>query len=132
MNKDNAVNIGKININSIEWYVPDYKVSIQQETILMNHMVTKTSTELKYVERSVFMKQVNTHRLWTFELGIQEGVNVPIWIIISCQQRDGQNLQNLNNDTFLRPPVTSVQCALGTEKNTDPATLLNRDDDEYN
>ena len=26
------------------------------------------------------MKEVNTQHFWTFELGTQEGVNVPIWL----------------------------------------------------
>ena len=26
------------------------------------------------------MKEVSTQNFWTFELGTQEGVNVPIWI----------------------------------------------------
>ena len=30
------------------------------------------ATELQYSERSVFMKQVNTPTLWTFELGTQK------------------------------------------------------------
>ena len=42
------------------------------------------------MERSVFIKEVNTQNLWTFELGTQEGVNVPIWINIGFQQRDRQ------------------------------------------
>ena len=41
------------------------------------------------------MKEVNTQKLWSFELGTQEGVNVPIWIIIGFQQRERQYPQNL-------------------------------------
>ena len=28
-----------------------------------------TPTELRYIERSVFMKEVNNQKLWIFELG---------------------------------------------------------------
>ena len=52
------------------------------------------------------MKEVNTQNLWSFELGTQEGVNVPIWIILGFEQRERQESQNLANDTFYRPPVT--------------------------
>ena len=38
----------------------------------------------------------------------------------------------MNNDTFYRPPVTSAQCNIGTEKYTDSAILLNYNDDDYN
>ena len=49
----------------------------------------------------------------------------------SIQQRDRQNSQNLNNDTFYSPPVTSTQCIIGTEKYPDPGILLIYDDDYY-
>ena len=43
-----------------------------------------------------------------------------------------KDTQNMINDTFFRPPVTSTQCIIGTEKCPDPAILLNYDDDDYN
>ena len=61
------------------------------------------------------MKEVNTQKLLTFELGNQEGINVPKWIIVGCHQRDRQDSQNLNNDTFYRPPVTNAQGIIETE-----------------
>ena len=129
MNKADATNIGKI---KIEWYVPHHTPSIQQQTILSNQNLKKLPTELQYAERSVFMKEVNTENLWTFELGTQEGINNPIWIIVGFQQRHRQDSQNQNNDTFYRPPVTSAQCIIGTEKYPDSSILLNYDDDDYN
>ena len=116
LNKADATNIGKIKINSIERYVPHHTPSFQEQTILSNQIVKKLPTEKQYAERSVFMKEVNTQNLWTFELGTQEGINNPIWIIVGFQQQDRQDSQNQNNDTFYRPPVTSAQCIIGTEK----------------
>ena len=97
----------------------------------MNQIVNKVPTELQYVERSVFMKEKITQKLWSFELGTHEGIIIPIWIIIGFQQREIQDSQNMNNDTFYRPPVTSAQCIIGTENYPDPAILLNYDDDDY-
>ena len=77
MNKADATNIGKTKINAIEWYVPHYTQSISYQAILSMQILSKTPTELQYVERSVFMKEVNTQNLWSFELGTQEGINVP-------------------------------------------------------
>ena len=77
------------------------------------------------------MKEVNIRNLWTFELGTQEGINVPIWIFVAFQQNDRQNDQNLNNDNFYRPLVTSAQCIIGTEKYPDSSILLNYNDDDY-
>ena len=97
----------------------------------MTQIQKKTPTLLHYVERSVFMKEVNTQNLWIFELGTQEGINVPKWIFVAFQQSDRQNDQNLNNDTFYRPPVTSAQGIIGTEKYPDSGILLNYNDDDY-
>ena len=125
LNKANATPDGKVIINAIEWYIPHYTASMSQQTVLSIQILYKTPTELQYIERSVFMKEVNTQNLWNFELGTQEGINVPIWIIIRFQQLDRQNSQNENNDTFYRPPITSTQCIIGTEKYPDSAILLN-------
>ena len=45
--------------------------------------------------------------------------------------KERQDSQNLANDIFYRPSVTSVQCIIGTEKYPDSAILLNYNDDEY-
>ena len=131
LNKDNAINFGKSKINAIEWYVPQYTTSIPQQAVLSDQVLGKVPTELQYVERSVFMKVVNTQILWTFELGTPEGMNVPIWITVGFQKRERQDSQNLNNDTFYRPPVTSARCVIGTEKYPDSTILVNYDDDDY-
>ena len=132
LNKDNATILGKVKINAIEWCVPHYTASMTQQAVLSHQIVNKIPTELQYMERSVFMKEVNTQNLWNFELGTQEGISVPIWIIIAFQQQDRQSSQNENNDTFYRPSVTSAQCIIGTEKYPDSGILLNYDDDDYN
>ena len=97
----------------------------------MNQIMKETPKELRYPERSVFMKEVNTQNLWTFELGTQEGINVPIRIFAGFQQNDRQHDQNLNNDTFGRLSIISAQVIIGTEKYPDSAFLLNYIDDNY-
>ena len=131
LNKGNAINYGKIKINAIEWYVPLYTPSMQQQSILSIQIINKTPTQIQYPERSVFMKEVNTQNFWTFELGTQEGINIPTWIFVVFQQNDRQNDQNINNDAFVSFPVICAQVVIGTEKYPDPAILLNYDDDNY-
>ena len=131
LNKGNAINNAKVRINAIEWYVPHYTPSIQQQAILSKRIINKTPTQIHYVERSVFMKEVKTQNLWTFELGTQEGINIPTWIFVAFQQNDRQHDQNLNNDTFIRLPVISAQVVIGTERYPDSAIVLNYDDDDY-
>ena len=77
------------------------------------------------------MKEVNTQKLSTFELGTQEGINFPIWILVGFRRRERQVSQNFSNDNFHRPLVTSGQSNIGTDKNPDSAILLNYDDDDY-
>ena len=129
MNKTIATNSGKFKINAIEWYVAHYTPSMQQQSILSEQILNKIPTQTQYPERSVFMKQVNTHKFWTFELGTQEGVNIPTWIFIAFQQNDRQHDKNLNNDTFVKLPVISAQVISGTQRY--PAFLLIYGDDDY-
>ena len=131
LNKDNAINNGEIKINAIEWYVPHYTPSMQQQSILSKQIINKTPTEINYPERSVFTTEVNTQSFWTFELGTQEGINIPTWVFVAFQQNDRQHDQNLNNDTFVRLPVISAQVVIGTERYPDSGILLNYDDDDY-
>ena len=131
LNKDNAIANGRIKINAIEWYVPHYTPSMQQQSIISKQIINKTPTEIKYPEKSVFMKKVNTQNFWTFELGTQEGINIPIWSFIGFQQNDRQHDENLQNDTFVRLPVISAQVVIGTERCPDSAILINHDDDDY-
>ena len=133
LNKDNAINKGKTKINAIEWYVPHYTPPppMQQQNILSKQILNTTPTETKNPERSVFMKEVNTQNFWTFELGTQEGINIPIWVFVVFQQNDRQHDQNLNNDTFVRLPIISAQVDIGTERYPDSGILLNYDDDDY-
>ena len=131
LNKTIETTIGKIKINSIEWYGPHSTASLKEQGTKMKQIRDKTPTDIRYVEGFVSMKEVNTQNLWSFELGTQEGVNVPIWIIIGFTQRERQDSQNLAKDTFSWLPVTSTQCTIGTENYPDSAFLLNYIDDDY-
>ena len=115
LNKANAINNGKFKISSIEWYVPHYTPFMQQQTILSTQISNKTPTQLQYPEKCVFMKEVKTQKFWSFELGTQEGINIPTRIFVVFQQNDRQQDQNLNNDFFVRLPVISAQVVIGTE-----------------
>ena len=97
----------------------------------MNQNIDKIPTEFRYIEGSVFMEEVNTQKLWTFELGTHENMNVSMGNIVGFQQRDRQYSQNLANDTFCRLTITNAQCNISTEKYPDSAVLLNYDDDDY-
>ena len=130
---DNAADIAdaRIDIDHFHWYGPHYTPSFQQQGILSKQISSKTPTKFRYIERSVFMEEVNNQFLWKFEICGEESTNVSVWIIIGFQQKNRQDSQNLNNDTFCRIPVTSCQCITGTEGYPDSGMLLNYDDDDY-
>ena len=69
-------------IDQIHWYVLHYTASIPQQGILSEQILRKIPTEIRYFERSVFMKEVDNQNLWNFEVGSQESMNVPIWTFI--------------------------------------------------
>ena len=84
----------RIKIDHIHWYVPHYILSMQQQAVMSKQVLNKTPTELRYFERSVFMKEVNNQNLWNFELRSQENMNTPVWLNIGFQQQDGQTARN--------------------------------------
>ena len=94
LQKDTGLTNAKVKINSLDWYVPHYTANLEEYTKLMTQIDKKTPTLMHYVERFVFMKEVNTQNLWTFELGTQESINLPVWIFVAFQQSDRQNNQN--------------------------------------
>ena len=104
---------------------------MQQQAILSKQILSKTPREIKYPERSLFMKEVISQIFWTFELGTQEGPNIPTWVFVAFQQNDRQHDQNLNNDPLVRLPVISARVVIGTERYPDSSILLNYDDDDY-
>ena len=131
LNKVIAINKAKFKVNSFDMYVPHCTPSLTQEKTLLDLILKKMFAEHWYIESSVSMKEVNSQNLRTFELGTQERIKIPIWIIVGFQQSDRQHEQNLNNDTFYRPPVISAQCIIGTEKYPDSAILLIYNDDDF-
>ena len=90
LNKDNAINNAEFEIIAIEWYVPHYAPSISNQAVLSNQNLNKIPTELQLVQRSVFMREVNTQNFWIFELRTQGGLNVPLRIIVGFRQKIGK------------------------------------------
>ena len=127
IDKAAAIADARIKIDHIHWYIPHFIPFIKQQGLLSKQILSKIPTGFRYVERSVFMKEVNNQNLWNFELNSQESMNVPIWNIVGFQQRDRQNL---NNDTLCRLRVNAYT-VIETEKNLDAGIIKNYDDDVY-
>ena len=61
---------GRVIIDDISLYVPQYTPSISNQKLMLSHIVSKAPTELTYIKRSTYMKDVTTENNWTFELGV--------------------------------------------------------------
>ena len=48
------------------------------------------------------MKDVTTETNWTFELGVGDGIDIPIYVLVGFMQRDQFNQQHQKNDKFYR------------------------------
>ena len=132
MDKAAGIADAKIKTEHIHWYIVLYTTSIQQQFTLSKRFLSRTPTELRCIELSVFMEEVNNQNLWILGLGCQENMNVPIWMIIRFQRRHRQDSQNLNKVIFCRLPVVSAQCVVGTKKIADSGILVSYDhDDDY-
>ena len=99
-------------IDDISWYVPHYTPSILNQILLVSNIASKTPTELTYVKRSSYLKDVTTENDWTFEVGVGDGVDVPIYVIVGFMQSHQFNQQHQNNDTFYLRSVLNAQCII--------------------
>ena len=59
---------GAVIIDDIRLYVPQYTPSISNQKLVLGHIVSKTPTELSYIKRWSYMKNLTTDNDCTFEL----------------------------------------------------------------
>ena len=62
------------------------------------------------------MKHVATEKNWNFELGVGDGIDIPIDVKFGFMQRDQFDQQHQNKDTFYTPNVVNAQFIIGSEK----------------
>ena len=105
----------RVILDDISWYLPHYSPSISNQKLMLINIASKTPTELTYIKRSSYMKDVTTENNRTFELGVGDGIDVPIYVIVEFMQRDQFNQQHQINDTFYQPNVANSQCIIGSE-----------------
>ena len=92
---------GRVIIDDISWCVPHYTSRISNQKLMLSIIASKTPTELTIVKRSPYMKDVTTENNYTFELGVEDGTDVRIYVIVGFLQRDQFNQQHQNNGTFI-------------------------------
>ena len=128
--RDNGVDAAKINIKDISWYIPHYTPSMENQQLVMDQILDKDPTELYYMERIVFRKDVNTNNNWTFELG-NSGESTPTFVIVGFQARNKVDSQTHDNAIFDRLTVSNAVCKIGSEKYPDDGIECDYDRDKY-
>ena len=128
--RDNGVDAAKIDIKDIAWHIPHYVPSMENQQLVLNQILDKDPTELYYIERTVFRKDVNTNNNWTFELG-NSGESTPTYVIVGFQARNKIDSQTHNNSTFDRLSVSNAVCKIGSEKYPDDGIECDYDRDKY-
>ena len=128
--RDNGVDAAKIIIKDISWYIPHYIPSMENQQLVMDQILDKDPTEIYYMERIVFRKDVNTNNNWTFELG-NSGESTPTFVIVGFQARNKIDSQTHDNAMFDRLPVSNAVCKIGSEKYPDDGIECDYDRDKY-
>ena len=116
--RDNGVDAAKIVMKDISLYIPHYTPSMENQQLVMDQILVKDPTELYYIERVVFRKEVNTNNNWTFELANSEE-STPTFVIVGFQARNKIDSQTHDNAIFDRLPISNAVCKIGSEKNRD-------------
>ena len=128
--RDNGVDAAKINIKYISWYILHYTPSMENQQLVMDQILDKDPTEIFYIERVVFRKDVNTNNNWTFELG-NSGESTPIFVIVAFQARNKIDSQTHDTAIFDRLPVSNAVCKIGSEKYPDDGIECDYDRDKF-
>ena len=70
-------------MEKIYWYVAhSTPPSISNQKIILGHILSKAPTELSYIKRSPFVKDLTSENNWVFELGVGDGIDIPIYVIV--------------------------------------------------
>ena len=64
--------------------------------MMLENIVSRTETEICYIKRSSYTKDITSEFNWTFDLDVQSGIEVPICMVISFVQRDHFDQQNID------------------------------------
>ena len=122
---------GRVIIDNIILYIPHYTPSISNQKLTLGQIISETPTELSFIKRSFYMKDVTIENIWTFELGVEGGIDKSIYVRVGFMQRDQFNQQHQNIDTFFRPSVVNAQCIIRSEKFPEAGINCNYAIDNY-
>ena len=125
-----GVDAAKVVIKDFGWYIPHFTPTLENQQIVMDQLLNKDPTELYYIERTFYRKDVNTNNNWTFDLGTS-GESTPTFVIVSFQVRNKIDSQTHDNATFDRSPISNAVLKIGSEKHPVDGIECDYDRDNY-
>ena len=139
---DNAIyrtigDAAKIVIKDIALNVPHYTTSLENQLLVTEHVNNNKLTNMSYIERVMSTKSVDSNSNWTFELGVEAGMDIPIYVIVGFQTaaRIGPD-QTQNNGVFDILDVIGASLKIGSERYPDNEMQIdynrNNYDEPYN
>ena len=84
--------------------------------LTLSAVVFIAATELSNIKKSPSTNEVSIQSDSTFELGVQSGIDVTIYVIVGLEQGYCFIQQQRNNDSFYRPTVVNAQCIIDSKK----------------
>ena len=117
--------MAKVVIKDIAWYVEKFTPILDNQQLIASQILTETPTELYYEERSVHRRKITNNGLWTFELGIESGKNIPSWVIVGFMEDVRFDSQLHDNSVFDWLPISQAVCRLGSDRY--PTDYINLD-----
>ena len=125
--------VAKVEIKDNVWYVGHHTPSFDNFSLVNEHILSKKNTEYSYVSKMISYKPVNTNNSWCFEIGVESGTDIPIYVIVGFQSaaRAGPD-QTQNNAIFDRLEVIEASCNVGTTRYPDNEFQVDFNRNKYN
>ena len=85
LSKARRIDEARIETYTIHSYLPHYTLSTTQRGIITEQFSEETPMEFRYIERYVFLKNVNDQNVWKVELRPQQEMSSPMKIVVESQ-----------------------------------------------
>ena len=109
-----VANNGNIEIRDISWCVPSIDPSNDNRIIVQKGLNKKNNVDFSFYERKTFYKNVTNATNFSFDLGMESGMERPQYIIFGFENNN-VNEQTHGASTFDVMNVTECYCKIGSE-----------------
>ena len=111
--RDNGLAAAKIDIKRLSWIIPSITPSNENQLVMQKHLANNDHFEYFYLEKKTFYQTVPRATEFNFDLSLQVGVEIPVYVII-CFQNTNVNAQT-NDTTYTQLDVTNAYCQIGSD-----------------